>query len=143
MDKTIQSTFEIVKGSIPPLRSRASDAGLDIAVQETTVVNPGETVYLRAGVKFFLAPDMCVNVITRSSTFKKGVVVIPTIVDSNYRHEISTIVTNTSDKPVTIEKGSRLAQCLLQKWYRFANEDFEHFLDDERDEDHKFGSSGG
>lgn len=142
MSNIIKSRFEVVEGSIPPLRSRASDAGLDIAVQETTVVNPGETVYLRAGVKFFLAPDMCVNVITRSSTFKKGVVVIPTIVDSNYKHEISTIVTNTSDKPVKIEKGSRLAQCLLQKWYRFDNEQFDHSFEDKREEDHKFGSSG-
>ena len=134
--------YSVVEGSIPPSRDRSLNAGLDIAIQETRVLQPGETHYCRAGVRFDLPADMFVSVMTRSSTFKKGVVVVPSVVDSNYKDEISTIVTNTSQAPVTIEKGSRLAQCILQKWYMFENEDVSQMSTDVRESHHKFGSSG-
>lgn len=134
--------YSVVEDSIPPSRDRSLNAGLDIAIQETKVLQPGETHYFRAGVRFDLPADMFVSVMTRSSTFKKGVVVVPSVVDSNYKDEISTIVTNTSQSPVTIEKGSRLAQCILQKWYMFENEDVSQMSTDVRESHHKFGSSG-
>ena len=137
-----KARYYVIGESIEPRRDRSMNAGLDIAIQEDRVLQPGETYYFRSGVRFEIPDDMCVNVVTRSSTFKKGVVVVPSIVDSNYRDEISTIVTNTSNVPVKIEKGWRLAQCILQKWYMFDNEDVESMLDDVREEHHKFGSSG-
>lgn len=142
MDNKCKARYSVIEGSIPPSRDRSLNAGLDIVIQETRVLHPGETYYFRAGVKFDLPEDMFVSVTTRSSTFKKGVVVVPTIVDSNYRDEISTIVTNTSQTPVKIEKGSRLAQCILQKWYMFENEDVSQMSKDVRESHHKFGSSG-
>lgn len=142
MKNKCSAKYSVVEGSIPPSRDRSLNAGLDIAIQETRVLQPGETHYFRAGVRFDLPEDMFVSVMTRSSTFKKGVVVVPSVVDSNYKDEISTIVTNTSQSPVTIEKGSRLAQCILQKWYMFENEDVSQMSTDVRESHHKFGSSG-
>lgn len=137
-----KAKYYVIDDSIEPRRDRSMNAGLDIAIQEDRILQPGETYYFRAGVRFEIPDDMCVNVVTRSSTFKKGVVVVPSIVDSNYRDEISTIVTNTSSVPVKIEKGWRLAQCILQKWYMFDNEDETIMSDDVREKHHKFGSSG-
>lgn len=134
--------YHVIEGSIPPQRERSLNAGLDISIQETRILQPGETYYFRAGVRFELPDNMYVSVVTRSSTFKKGVVVVPSIVDSNYRDEISTIVTNMSSEPVKIEKGWRLAQCILQNWYMFENEDRESMNSDLRESHHKFGSSG-
>lgn len=137
-----KAKYYVIDDSIEPRRDRSMNAGLDIAIQEDRILQPGETYYFRAGVRFEIPDNMCVNVVTRSSTFKKGVVVVPSIVDSNYRDEISTIVTNTSSAPVKIEKGWRLAQCILQKWYMFDNEDETIMSDDVRKKHHKFGSSG-
>lgn len=136
------ATYEVIEGSIPPKRDRSLNAGLDIAIQETRVLEPGETFYFRSGVKFNLPPEMKVDVCTRSSTFKKGVVVVPTIVDSNYKDEISTIVTNHTNEPVEIRRGSYLAQCVLTKWYLFGNEDMSSMNESDRLEHEKFGSSG-
>ena len=142
MKNKCSAKYSVVEGSIPPSRDRSLNAGLDIAIQETKVMQPGETHYFRAGVRFDLPADRVVSVMTRSSTFKKGVVVVPSVVDSNYKDEISTIVTNTSQSPVTIEKGSRLAQCILQKWYMFENEDVSQMSTDVRESHNKFGSIG-
>lgn len=142
MNNKCAARYSVIEGSIPPSRDRSLNAGLDIAIQETRVLQPGETYYFRAGVRFDLPEDMFVSVMTRSSTFKKGVVVVPSVVDSNYKDEISTIVTNTSQSPVKIEKGFRLAQCILQKWYMFDNEDVSQMSSDVRESHHKFGSSG-
>lgn len=141
-NKIAGARYEVVKDSIAPTRERVLNAGLDIAIQETMTLQPGETHYFRAGVRFFLPEDCYVQVVTRSSTFKKGVVVVPTIVDSNYTDEISTIVTNTSKEPVTVEAGWRLAQCLLNRWHMFENENLEEMSKEMREEVHKFGSSG-
>ena len=142
MDNKCSARYTVIEGSIPPSRDRSLNAGLDIAIQETRVLHPGETYYFRAGVKFDLPAGMFVSVMTRSSTFKKGVVVVPSVVDSNYKDEISTIVTNTSQTPVEIEKGCRLAQCILQRWYMFDNEDISQMSSELRESHHKFGSSG-
>ena len=141
-NKVYGASYKIIEGSIAPSRERSLNAGLDIAIQETKTLQPGETFYFRAGVEFSLPTDCYVQVVTRSSTFKKGVVVVPTVVDSNYTDEISTIVTNTSNKPITVEKGWRLAQCILSKWYMFENENLDEMSHTMRKGDEKFGSSG-
>lgn len=141
-NKIMNATYEVVENSIAPTRERSLNAGLDLAIQETKTLKPGETVYFRAGVKFNLPNDCYIQVVTRSSTFKKGVVVVPTIVDSNYTDEISTIVTNTSNEDVIVKKGWRLAQCILSKWYMFENENVENMSHSMRLEVEKFGSSG-
>lgn len=142
MNKVKNAIYELIENSIAPSRERSLNAGLDITIQDTMTLQPGETHYFRAGVKFRLPKDCYVQVVTRSSTFKKGVVVVPTVVDSNYTDEISTIVTNTSNEPVTVERGWRLAQCILSKWYMFENERIEDMSHDMRNGDEKFGSSG-
>lgn len=142
MNKIKNATYEVIAGSIAPCRERCLNAGLDLAIQKTVTLQPGETHYCPAGVKFQLPKDCYVQVVTRSSTFKKGVVVVPTVVDSNYTDEISTIVTNTSNEPITVERGWRLAQCILSKWYMFDNERIEEMSVDMRKKDEKFGSSG-
>lgn len=143
MDNQIKdATYQVLDNAIPPKRDRILNAGLDIAIQETRVLKPGETYYFKAGIKFNLPPNMKVDVCTRSSTFKKGVVVIPTIIDSNYKDEISTIVTNHTNEEIEIQKGWYLAQCVLSYWYSFGNEDLSKMNALDRTSEEKFGSSG-
>lgn len=124
--------------NLPPVRKYAGDAGLDLTIQEDVVIEPGSTAYLPTYVRFELEPNMCVEILTRSSTFKKGVVVTPTIVDSQYTGYVSTIVTNNHVYPVKIEKGTRLAQAILHRYYLFDNETESKEIRNDK----KFGSSG-
>lgn len=124
---------------IAPSRAHDNDAGLDIAIQQDIILSPGECKYCGAGVALQLPKNVCAWVVTRSSTFKKGLSVVPTIVDSNYTGEISTIVHNTSNAPVTISRGTRLAQVVLTRCYAFDNEEQPT---NTRPVGAKFGSSG-
>lgn len=132
-----------IEGSIKPYRAHPFDAGRDLFIQEDATIKPGETAYLRAGVRLELKPGWEGHVMTRSSTFKTGLVVIPTVVDCGYTKEISTIVSNYSNQPVQVKKGDRLAQLLLLPVFDFENEDESIDVGQTlRKEGDRFGSSG-
>lgn len=114
--------FNDEKYKYPPRRAYAGDAGLDIAIQEDVTIYPGESEYCSSGVKLFLPVGLYADVKTRSSTFKKRVHVIPTVVDNGYQDEISTIVSNPNSYPVTITAGSYLAQVVVSPYFTFDNE---------------------
>lgn len=114
--------FNDEKYKYPPRRAYAGDAGLDIAIQEGVTIYPGESEYCSSGVKLLLPVGLYADVKTRSSTFKKRVHVIPTVVDNGYQDEISTIVSNPNSYPVTIPAGSYLAQVVVSPYFTFDNE---------------------
>lgn len=109
-------------GYYPPTRKYKDDAGLDLYIHEDTTIYPGETLYLTSYVRFELDDNYCVQIITRSSTFKSRVSVIPTIIDKGYTGYVSTVVSNYNAYPVTVKAGTRLAQALLTKYELFENE---------------------
>jgi hypothetical protein len=112
----------VLDDELTPRRAHYNDAGIDIALSTDVDIRPGETLYVPAGVKLHLERDYCAMVMTRSSTFKYGVQVVPTVIDAEYTGEISTIVTNISNETVHLKRGARLAQVVLQKFERFDNE---------------------
>lgn len=130
--------FNDEKYKYPPRRAYAGDAGLDIAIQEDVTIYPGESEYCSSGVKLLLPVGLYADVKTRSSTFKKRVHVIPTVVDNGYQDEISTIVSNPNSYPVTIPAGSYLAQVVVSPYFTFDNEPKERL--GERG-NNRFGSS--
>lgn len=130
--------FDEERYAYPPRRAYAGDAGLDIAIQEDVTIYPGESEYCSSGVKLFLPVGLYADVKTRSSTFKKRVHVIPTVVDNGYQSEISTIVSNPNSYPVTIPAGSYLAQVVVSPYFTFDNEPATRL--GERG-DNRFGSS--
>lgn len=134
------ATISLLLGAVPPRRAHVGDAGLDIALQEDLRLRPGETAYVPAGVKLDIPHGYAAHVMTRSGTFNHDVVVVPTIVDSNYKDEISTIVTNFNVFPVHLHRGDYLAQIVLTPCYEFDNECDVTALPTERDGG-KFGSS--
>lgn len=108
--------------AIAPRRAHAGDAGLDLAIREDVTVYPGETEYVPSNVKFVLPEGLSVEIQTRSSTFKKRVIVINTLIDRGYTGEVSTVVTNNQSYPVTLKRGERLAQAVVRPYFLFDNE---------------------
>lgn len=137
---TAGARYSVMPGAIHPRRAHAGDAGMDLALQETTSLKPGETAYIPGGVAFHMPVGLCAHVMTRSSTFKRGVIVVPTIVDASYTDEASVIVTNISDDVVQLERGDSIAQVVILPYYTFDNEPAQSTS--QRSREDKFGSSG-
>lgn len=134
----IRYEFDDAKYKYPPRRAYTGDAGLDIAVQEDVTIYPGESEYCSSGVRLILPVGLYADVKTRSSTFKKRVQVIPTVVDNGYQDEISTIVSNPHHYPVTVPAGSYLAQVVVSPYFVFDNDPA---TDNNDRGSNKFGSS--
>lgn len=134
----LRSRFTVRDGCIPPRRAHDGDAGLDLALQKDCFIEPGETRYIPSGVSFRIDRGYCVHIMTRSSTFTRGVIVIPTIVDQSYSGEASVIVTNISGERVQLHRGDSIAQAVQLPYYVFANECEANM----NQRSGKFGSSG-
>lgn len=130
--------YSVADSDCMPRRAYIGDAGLDLPLAEDVTVYPGETKYVPSGIAFDMPKGLALHVMTRSSTFKHRVKVIPTIVDHGYNGPVSTIVTNDNAYPITLKKGMRLAQAVVIPYVTFDNE---HDPSLTRDEG-RFGSSG-
>ena len=95
-----------------PSKGYLHDAGLDLYVTQEVTIKPGghanvpsDTILYGDNLWFFLTG--------RSSTFhKRGLQVIPAIIDHGYSGAMYVVVYNTTDKPVTVKPGERVAQAI-------------------------------
>jgi dUTP pyrophosphatase len=92
---------------------RPLDAGFDLPALEQVTIAPGAKCAVRTGVHTAI-PEGWVGIVKdRSSVALRGGVTVAGVIDSAYRGEIKVIMYNLSDKHLTLEKGERLAQCLV------------------------------
>ena len=120
--------FETAKGYENinlPERGTAHSAGYDFELCETLTLNPGEIGLAKTGVKAHMQKDEVLKLYPRSSLPKKFGVTIPNnvgIIDSDYYGNednagaIYIQLMNFKDDPVTIEKGTRIAQGIFMKY---------------------------
>ncbi len=101
-----------------PLRMTPESAGMDLpaAVEETTVLQPGELRLLPCGFAMAIPPGFEAQVRPRSGLASKfGVTLInsPGTIDSDYRGQVQVPLINHGKAPFTIERGTRIAQMLV------------------------------
>jgi dUTP pyrophosphatase len=90
-----------------PTRKHPSDAGVDIYANETLVVAPFSAARVHTGISFEIRPDFMLLAKPKSgSDFLLGAGVI----DPGYQGEILIKVINYTPTPLTISRGSPLAQ---------------------------------
>lgn len=126
---------------LAPRRAYDGDAGLDLAITHDVTLYPGETEYIPSNVRFFMPTGYATIVMPRTSSFKNRVNVIPTLIDSSYQGEASSIITNNNTYPVQLKRGMRLAQAVVVPYFLFNHELTEQGFLPQRG-DGKFGSSG-
>jgi len=134
-------------GDLPlPAYMSEHSSGCDLfaAVDQTTVIQPGQRTLIPTGIAVAVPPGYEAQIRPRSGlALKHGVTLVntPGTIDADYRGEIGLIVINHGDEPFTIQRGERLAQMVIAPVLRAVIEEVP-VLDATTRNDGGFGHTG-
>ena len=100
-----------------PAYAQAGDAGLDLAAATSVTLPPGGRQLVRTGLQVAIPEGYAGLVLPRSGlALRSGVTVLnaPGLIDSGYRGEIGVLLVNHGGLAVTIGRGERIAQLVIQ-----------------------------
>ena len=100
-----------------PAYAREGDAGLDLRAAHDATLEPGGRGLVGTGLAVAIPPGYAGLVLPRSGlALGQGVTVLnaPGLVDAGYRGELKVLLVNHGDKPVTVRRGERVAQLVVQ-----------------------------
>ena len=129
-----------------PARSTSGSAGLDMraAIEEPLDLEPGGHASVPTGLRLAIPPGFEGQVRPRSGLARRhGVTVTnaPGTVDSDYRGEVTVLLSNLGNEPFRIERGDRVAQLVIAPVVAVSLRESEDL--DETDRGHGgFGSTG-
>lgn len=110
----VQVTFKRLDLELPnPSYAHIGDAAVDLYARSGFVLDPGSRASVATGLAVSLPLGWAGLVLPRSGHAAKygiGVVNSPGLIDSGYRGEISVIMINHGEEPVSFERGDRIAQ---------------------------------
>ena len=103
-----------------PAYATAGAAGLDLqaALAAPVTIAPFARALVPTGISIAIPAGFEAQVRPRSGlALKQGLTVAnaPGTIDSDYRGEVGVILLNTSDQPVVVERGMRIAQLVLAR----------------------------
>nr|NP_955563.1 p14 NC [Mouse mammary tumor virus] len=102
-------------------RGTPGSAGLDLSSQKDLILSLEDGVSLVPTlVKGTLPEGTTGLIIGRSSNYKKGLEVLPGVIDSDFQGEIKVMV-KAAKNAVIIHKGERIAQLLLLPYLKLPN----------------------
>ncbi|QXW26638.1 dUTP diphosphatase [Acinetobacter johnsonii] len=102
-----------------PTYATAGSAGLDLraCVEQTTVIEPGQTVLVKTGLAIYIEDVNFAGLILPRSGLghKHGIVLgnLVGLIDSDYQGELMVSVWNRGQAAFSLEPGERLAQYVL------------------------------
>lgn len=128
-----------------PSYARPGDAGMDLVARETVTLEPGERAVVPTGVAVAVPPG-CVGLVHPRSGLaaRSGVSLVnaPGTIDEGYRGEIKVVLVNLDPHtPVTLQRGDRIAQLLVQRVESVAVTEVAELPPSQRGAD-GFGSTG-
>lgn len=127
-------------GKLPEYKT-AGAVAVDCFAREETVIEPKCTVKVPLGFALELPNGYEAQIRGRSGLSSKGVFVQLGTIDSDYRGEVSAIVTNNLSESVEIVEGDRICQMVVQEVPRISFLQVEELSQTERGEN-GFGSTG-
>jgi dUTP pyrophosphatase len=118
-------------------------AGMDIHAAMEKTIGPHNGLMFPTGFAVEVPPGFELQCRTRSGLAASGVFVTnsPGTIDSDYRGELCVLLTNLTPSPMTIRRGDRIAQLVLNQLPEFEVEEVEELSETERGEG-GFGSTG-
>jgi dUTP pyrophosphatase len=128
-----------------PVYAREDDAGLDLYAREAVTLAPGARAAVGTGIAIALPAGYAGFVLPRSGlALRHGLSIVntPGLVDAGYRGEIRVVLVNHDPAmPVTLARGDRIAQLVVQKVERVELVEVASLPDSTRGAG-GFGSSG-
>jgi dUTP pyrophosphatase len=98
-----------------PTRGSRHAAGLDLYSIESLTIEPGERVGVRTGLAVAIPEGFYGRVAPRSGlAVRNGIDVLAGVIDSDYRGEIVCAVINHGAETFVAEKGTRVAQLVIE-----------------------------
>jgi dUTP pyrophosphatase len=148
-DASIAPTLELrvvrLDPSVPlPAYAHEGDAGMDLAAAAEVTLAPMGRAAVPTGLAVAIPAGWVGLVHPRSGLARRhGVTVAnaPGTIDSGYRGELQVLLINLGADAVTLDRGDRIAQLLLQPVGRATVVEASH-LDDTTRGDGGFGSTG-
>jgi dUTP pyrophosphatase len=102
-----------------PVRAHDGDAGIDLCSSIDLVLEPGRRALVPTGIAVAIPHGMVGLVHPRSGLATRvglSIVNSPGTVDAGYRGEIKvTLINLDPDDPITVRRGDRIAQLLVQR----------------------------
>ena len=129
-----------------PTYGSAEAAGADLyaCLEETILVEPGQTAWIPTGIAMEV-PKGCAGLVYARSGLacKKGLAPANKVgvIDSDYRGEITVVLHNHGDQPQTVAHGERIAQMVITPVLTPAYEETDDLSDTGRGQG-GFGSTG-
>ncbi|WP_299995552.1 hypothetical protein [uncultured Clostridium sp.] len=114
-----------------PERKKKGDAGYDAYANDTVEVLPHQSGKISCGLGLIIPEGFAIQNVNRGGNslgkaYGSPIWVSDAYIDPNYRGICNFLVVNLGDKPITINKGDRVASLGLVKTYAM---DFEHVDD--------------
>lgn len=104
----------LVGGWALPRRFHRDDAGVDLHVTHATTVESGEFMDVPAGCRVQLPAGTWGLILGRSSTIRKrGLLVVPGVIDVGWRGELFVGVLNAGHHTQTVKVGDRIGQFIV------------------------------
>ena len=148
MDRVVLKVKRLDNNPDLPLPSYQSggSSGLDLraAIVKELTLKPGDIRLIPTGISISLPKGYEAQIRPRSGLalrYGLGFVNSPGTIDADYRGEISVIAINWGKKTLTIRRGDRIAQMVINKVFRAIVEEVEE-LDDTKRGEGGFGHSG-
>jgi dUTP pyrophosphatase len=101
-----------------PAYARADDAGLDLHAAEAVTLKPGDRMLVSTGIALAIPAGFAGFVLPRSGlALRHGVTVLntPGLIDAGYRGEVKVLLVNHGHEAVTLSRGDRIAQLVVQR----------------------------
>jgi dUTP pyrophosphatase len=127
-----------------PAYARPGDAGLDLHAAESVTLGPGARALVPTGIAVAIPPGLAGFVLPRSGlALRHGVTALntPGLIDAGYRGEIKVLLINHGAATVTLARGDRIAQLVIQRVEHIALAPVSELPDSARG-DGGFGSTG-
>jgi dUTP pyrophosphatase len=117
MDAIQVKAKKLVPWAVLPQYDTAGAAGCDIqlAIQEEEILYPGEVTSFPIGLMLKIPAGYEAQIRSRAGMARKGIIVAnaPATIDSDHQTEITVLLLNTTDKPVKITPGQKVAQMVF------------------------------
>jgi dUTP pyrophosphatase len=101
-----------------PTYARPDDAGLDLHASAAVTLAPGDRALVATGIALALPTGFAGFVLPRSGlALRHGVTLLntPGLIDAGYRGEIKVLLVNLGPAAVSLQRGDRVAQLVVQR----------------------------